>query len=136
MMTTAGRRTGFTLIEAVVALAVVSIALLGLLRLHLLSVASADRAQTLTAAVLLARARITEATCAGYPSVGVESGRTDTEGGEMTWRTQVTNVRPARRSAVREGLRRIAVEVAWGQGHARKQIEMTTYVAETRIDAK
>ena len=135
-MMTAGRRTGFTLIEVVVALAVVSIALLGLLRLHLLSVASADKAQTLTAAVLLARARITEATCSGYPRVGVESGRAETEGGEMTWRTQVTNGQPTRRGEVRDGLRRIAVEVAWGRGTARKQIEMTTYVAETRINAK
>jgi general secretion pathway protein I len=47
---------GFTLLEVMVALAIVAIALVPLLRLHLLSLDATMRAQGLTTATLLAQA--------------------------------------------------------------------------------
>ena len=129
-------RTGFSLIEAITALAVASIALLGLLRLHLLSVASAEKAEALTTAVLLAQERLTEAACAAYPRTGVEAGRTETDRGEMTWRTEISSVRSAHADLRRGGLYEVAVEVGWGPADRQKRIEMMTYVAESRIHAK
>ena len=64
----------FTLIESVVALAVASIALLALLRLQLVAMSTADKAQGLTQAVLVAQGKMAEALSAGYPPVGATSG--------------------------------------------------------------
>ena len=130
------RPNGFTLIESVAALAVASIALLALLQLQLLSMRTADKAQVMTQAVLLAQAKMAEALSSGYPSVGVKSGMVETEGEMLTWRTEVTDTRlPAvcRPIGSRDRLRTLSVEVSWQRGAGDKHIRMTTYVAENLI---
>ena len=133
------RATGFTLVEAVAALAVVSIALLGLLRLHLISITAAEKARSTAAAVLLARGRTTEALCSGYPSVGVQSGETEMDGSRLTWRTEVSDVRSSRanlKSLPLRGLRKVSVDVTWGPAARQRHMHMMTYVAESKFDER
>jgi general secretion pathway protein I len=66
-------RAGFTLLEVVVALAVVAIALVPLMRLHLLSLDATLQAQDLTTAVLLAQGQL--AALGAFPEEGEESGK-------------------------------------------------------------
>lgn len=130
---------GFTLIEVVAALAIVSIALLALLKLHLVSINTSDQAQTLTQAVLLAQGKMGETLCAGYPPVGVKSGVQQTEGLPLTWRTEVAEVRGSQagiKGFNPGGLRRLSVEVAWPRGRGEKSIRLTTYVAESQIHGR
>ncbi len=130
------RPNGFTLIESVAALAVASIALLALLQLQLLSMRTADKAQVVTQATLLAQEKLAEAISNGYPSVGVQSGTMETRGELLTWRTEVTDARlPAacRPVGSRDRLRTVSVEVSWQRGAGDKQIRMTTCVAENLI---
>jgi general secretion pathway protein I len=127
---------GFTLIEVVAALAIVSIALLGLLRLHLISMRAADKAQMLSQAVFVAQEKMTEVLAGGYPPVGTQSGVVDTDGPQLTWRTEVTDARPAQSGSSGlklNRLRQLSVEVAWPQGAGQDHIQMTTYVADRAI---
>jgi type II secretion system protein I len=127
---------GFTLIEAMAALAVAAIALLALLQLQLISMRTADKAQVMTRAVLLAQAKMAEALSAGYPQVGVRSDTVEAEGDQLTWRVEVTDAhlplsyRPA---GGRDRARKLSVEVIWQNGPGEKHVGLTTYVAENTI---
>jgi general secretion pathway protein I len=68
------RARGFTLLEVMVAIAILGIALLGLLGLHHQSLQSVIRAQQSTRASMLAQAVMTEAELERYPDVGRSSG--------------------------------------------------------------
>jgi len=81
------RWKAFTFLEVLIALAIASIALLGLLRLHLLSLATADAAQATTQAVFVAQARIAEASTEGFPRQGTTSGTVERNGQLYTWKT-------------------------------------------------
>jgi len=126
----------FTLIETVAALAIVSIALLGLLQLNLVSIRVADKAQATTQAVFFAQEKMAEIQSAGFPAVGTRSGIVDNDGARFTWRTEVTDAAGSqqRQLGLRiDGLRKLSVEVTCGEGPRDRQIRLTTYVAEKKI---
>ena len=80
---------GFTLLEVLVAVAIVAIALVTFMGLHLRSLDATIRAQDLTTAVLLAQAKM--ATMGEFPDTGEEQGKF--EGPELErfqWATAVT----------------------------------------------
>ncbi len=125
---------GFTFIEVLVALAIASIALVGLLKLHLLSLAAADAAGELTQAVFIAQQCIAEASATDTPKQGTHSGIVEQNGLEFTWKTEITN---ATNSDVRnlslKGLHQIRATVTWQHGADRKSTQLTTYIADSRI---
>ncbi|MBP7051850.1 MAG: type II secretion system protein [Phycisphaerae bacterium] len=130
------RTNAFTLIETVAALAIVSIALLGLLQLHLVSIRVADKSQMTTQAVFLAQAKMAEVLASGYPSLGTHSGVEESDGVQFGWRTEVTDAPASQRQllGVRlDRLRRVSVEVTCGDGPRERQIQLTTCVAENKI---
>ena len=132
----ASLRGGFTLIEAVAALAVASIALLALLHLQLVSIHTADKAQVMTRAVLLAQAKMAEVLSSGYPPVGVQSDTVEAEGDQLTWRVEVTDAPlplSYRPPGGRDRARKLSVDVTWQEGPGEKHIGLTTYVAENTI---
>src|SRR5215510_8487680 len=79
---------GFTLLEVLVAVAIVAIALVTFMGLHLRSLDATIRAQDLTTAVLLAQAKM--ASMGEFPETGEEQGKF--EGPELErfrWATAV-----------------------------------------------
>jgi len=68
------RARAFTLIEVMVAIAILGIALLGLLGLHHQSLQSVIRAQQTTRASMLAQAVMTEAELERFPDLGLTRG--------------------------------------------------------------
>lgn len=68
------RARGFTLLEVMVAIAILGIALMGLLGLQHQSIQSVIRAQQSTRASMLAQAVMTEAELERYPDLGRSSG--------------------------------------------------------------
>ncbi len=125
----------FTLIETVAALAIVSIALLGLLQFHLITIRMADKAQETTQAVFLAQEKMAETLGVGFPSVGTQSGIVENDGQRFTWRTEVTDASgPQRQLGVRlDRMRKLSVMVACGDNPNDRQVQLTTYVAERKI---
>lgn len=127
---------GFTLIEVIAALAIVSTALLGLLQLHLVSLRTADKAQVITQAVLLAQEKMADVLCCGYPPLGTRSGVVEANGSQLAWRTEVTDERalPRRSADFRpRDLRKVAVDVSLEKDPGGKTIHLTTYVAKSGI---
>jgi general secretion pathway protein I len=122
---------GFTLLEVMVAVAVVAIALVVLLRLHLMSLDNTLRAQDLTTAVLLAQGKI--ATMNAFPETGEEQGKF--EGPELerfSWFTRVTEQTfPASEAGQRDiEVRHILVTVVWFEGHHEQQYTLEAYGAK------
>lgn len=119
---------GFTLLEVMVAVAVVAIALVGLLRLHLVSLDNTLRSQDLTTAVLLAQGKM--ATVGTFPDTGEEQGKF--EGPELErfrWFTRVTEhsfpVGTAGTPPVE--VRHIMVTVLWFEGQHEQQYTLDAY---------
>jgi general secretion pathway protein I len=68
------RRQGFTLLEVLVAVAVLGLALVSLLGLHVRNLALLERDQRITDATLLARALMTDAEIEPFPDIGLTDG--------------------------------------------------------------
>jgi general secretion pathway protein I len=121
---------GFTLLEVMVALAIVAIALVPLLRLHLLSLDATMRAQGLTTATLLAQEHI--AMLPSFPEPGEEKGGfEDPKLAGFHWHTMVTEdevILGASAQLVK--LRHIAVTVVWVEGQREHHYTLETYAAQ------
>lgn len=128
------RGEAFTLIEVVIALAIVSIALLGLLELQLNCLTVSESARTSAMAVLIAQEKAAEIAADGWPALGAKSGATEMDGSQFSWRTEVSAVDAvASCGPVRGALRQVAVNVTWRDGGGPRTMQMTTYVADRRI---
>src|ERR1044071_2143874 len=105
--------TGFTLLEVLVAVAIVAIALVTFMGLHLRSLDATIRAQDLTTAVLLAQAKM--ASMGEFPDTGEEQGQF--EGAELErfrWSTAVTeHTLDALEGSQTVLVRRLQVTVYW-----------------------
>lgn len=126
---------GFTFIEVIAALAIVSISLLGLLRFHLLSIRMVNTARMTSQAVFLAQDKIAETLAGGYPELGTNSGSVERDNSSLKWRTEVTDLHlPQWLRADINGLRKISVDVAFKQGVHRKHLQMSTCVADRKLE--
>lgn len=129
----ASGRDGFTLLEVVVALAVVAIALVPLMRLHLLSLDATLQAQDLTTAVLLAQGQL--AALGAFPEEGEESGKyEEPELNRFRWETVVTEhlieggVTGDAGSVGQEiAVRHIMVTVRWADGQRERHYTLEEY---------
>ena len=116
------------------ALAVVSISLLALLRLHLISANMADKALITAEAVLLAQEKIAEVLAHGYPELKTESGVVENSRCPLYWQTQVNNLQLSQLNRGRaSGLREILVDISWKQGIGHKHVQMSTFVADRKL---
>lgn len=128
------RTKAFTFVEVMVALAIVSISLVALIRLHIISINMTDTAEITSQAVFLAEEKVAETLALGYPKEGTSSGAMARNGLVFDWRTQVTGLHPQQLAqADVTGLREILVDVSWKQGTGRKRVQMSTYVADRQI---
>ncbi len=116
---------GFTLIEVMVALAVVAIALMGLLSLQHSSLESVVRASDMTKAALLAQEIMTRTEIGPFPTVGVTNGNF-----ESMHPRSFANFRWERRvepSAVFPEVRKVTVLIHYGP-RLRRTFELTEMI--------
>lgn len=128
------RSKGFTFVEVIIALIVVSISLLGLIKLHLVSISMTEVAEATSQAALLAQQKIAETLALGYPREGITFGRIEKNNRILNWQTKVKDLQSSKlKEAKITGIRSISVEVDWKQGTATKSLQMSTYVADRRL---
>lgn len=124
----------FSLAEVIVALAIVSISLLGLLRLQLLSIAASEKANALIEAMLLAQSKIAEATASGFPALGTSQGSVEANSLALQWQTRVTqSALVPRDQGLSNNLHKVTVNVSWIHGAGKKHVEMITHVADRTL---
>ena len=118
---------GFTLLEIMVALAIVAIALVPLLRLHLLSLDATIRAQDLTTAILLAQGQL--AAMGDFPEEGKDSGTfKEPDLQKFRWQTAVTeHTFDSEDASTQVEVRRIGVTVLWTEGRSERRYSLESY---------
>ena len=121
------RAAGFTLLEVLVAVAIVAIALVTFMGLHLRSLDATIRAQDLSTAVLLAQGKM--ATMGEFPDTGEEQGKF--EGPELErfqWATAVTeHMLDALDGGQTVTVRRLEVTVFWADGQHTHHYTLEAY---------
>ena len=127
-----GRRlatAGFTLLEIMVALAIVAIALVPLLRLHMLSLEATIRSQDLTTAILLAQGQL--AAMGDFPEEGEDTGTfEEPELEKFRWQTAVKeHTFPSEDGAQDVQVRHIAITVVWTDGGSERQYRLESYAS-------
>lgn len=124
----------FTFVEVIIALTIVAVSLLGLIRLHIISINMAEVAETTSQAVLLAEEKIAETMAEGFPKQGSNCGTVQKNALCFDWQTEVADLRaPKLDQADISELRKISVDVSWKQGISRKSLQMSTYVADRKL---
>jgi prepilin-type N-terminal cleavage/methylation domain-containing protein len=125
----------FTFVEVIIALAIVSISMLALLKLHLISIGMTEAAEITSQAVFLANGKIEETLALGYPEVGTDTGTIEKNGLSLNWQTEVTDLQlPRLQGADIAGLRKVLVDVNWKKATGREHLQMSTYVADTKLN--
>jgi len=118
---------GFTLLEVLVAVAIVAIALVTFMGLHLHSLDDTIRAQDLTTAVLLAQGKL--ATMGEFPDTGETQGKF--EGPELArfqWATAVTErILDALGGGKPVTVRHLEVTVYWVDGQQIRHYTLEAY---------
>jgi type II secretion system protein I len=118
----------FTLIEVLIALAILAIGMVALLQLHVLSLRAADRAARRGEALRLASDKLAEALAKPAPEPAAGVGAEDGPAAGMEWRVTVAPAAAADlNGAEAPGLLRVSVEVAWADGPRERKVGLTTY---------
>ena len=120
-------RTGLTLVEVMVSLAIAAVAMVGLLRLHSLSLAAADKADKTAQAVAIAQSKVAELEAGQVPQAGsIDSNRT-----AFHWQVQVCD-QPLPRLPAADGarVRKAVVTVRWDHGAGRREVTLSTLLAD------
>ncbi len=121
-------KNGFTLIEIVVTLAILSLALPTLLRTFTEAAKGQALAENRTTALYLLKFRMAAIEAEGYPDIGEEDGEFG-EDSRFRWHSEVQDVE----SDEIEGLRLVAVTVTWQERGRERIVSTSTYLADRQI---
>jgi type II secretion system protein I len=127
------RCQAFTLLEALVALAIIGIALAGLLRLHLSSLALVERSTATERAGALAENRLAETLAGGYPELGSDAGVEQAGPLTLQWRRNIVEYRPPATASDKLPLRRVDVEVSWQEGRSPRSVRLSAAVTDRKL---
>jgi general secretion pathway protein I len=116
------KEKGFTLLEVMVALAILSVALVVLFSQQATSISRGNEARITTKAALLAQERMAGLLAEERLSMGTEEGEVNDSIPPFKWRQQVEE------SSV-EGMKRLSVIILWKEGEKERDLRFVTYVA-------
>lgn len=116
-------QSGFTLLEIMVALAIIAVAFVALLGLRNRDVVLHEYGRSLIRATALAQQRMADTTVAGFPEVGTTEGVFDDEHARFRWRQDV-NVTPF------DFVHEVRVTVLWNEPPREDRVDLVSYVFE------
>ena len=105
---------GFTLLEVMIAVAIIAIALTTLLGSQAQSVSFANSAKFETMAALLAQSKMSEITIRAADSLSSDSGDFGDDYPGYRWETTVSNVSIEGLDAIADYLKQVDLTVTWG----------------------
>jgi general secretion pathway protein I len=111
---------GFTLLEVMIALAIIAVAFVALLGLRNSDIVMHDRARAVIQATALAQQRLGDTVVGPFPDIGSSEGRFDDEHARYGWRQEVA---PTPFDFVRE----VRVSVTWDPPRD-ERVDLVRYV--------
>ncbi len=121
-----GRR-GFTLLEVLIALAIIAIVLITCVRAQNQSIRLHQFSRDMTISTILARQKMGEIELAGFPELGEEEGDFGDAFPGFTWKTAVS-MTPF------EEARRIDLSVIWKEGTRERRVDVIAYITNTATE--
>ena len=115
------RGQGFTLLEVMVALAILAITLVIIFSQQATSISVGNEARVITKATLLAQERMTDLIAQERLPIGEEEGEIQEEIPPLKWKQMVEE-------SATEGLQKITVSVLWREGERERDVRLVTYV--------
>ncbi len=106
---------GFTLLEVMVAIALIAIALTAVLGSQSQSVSLAGEARFSTTAALLAQSKLAQIELRDPEDLTSDSGDFDEDFPGYTWRVRVSNVMLDRPENVSDHLKQVDLTIVWGE---------------------
>jgi general secretion pathway protein I len=114
---------GFTLLEVMIALAILSLVSVAFLHLQAGSLRLIDESGQISLATLLAKEKMAELESSGFPEVGKSSGKGEDEFARFRWEQAVSATEMMM-------LRKAVVRVLWTEGGRERNLELTAYFAK------
>jgi len=112
--------SGFTLLEVMISLAILSLVGVAFLRAQASSVHLVDESGQISLATLLAREKMAELESTGYPALGKKSGQGEEPFPQYSWEQTVSSTDiPVLRKAV--------IRVLWVEGTTNRALELVAY---------
>ncbi len=122
-MLTVGRDNGFTLLEVMIALAIIGIALVTLIGLETRTVQLAERQQRVTQATLLAQGKMTEIEVGSQSLTGLSGNEGLFESPFELYRWSLV-----REATPLPGIEMVTVSVVWGKENRNEQVDLTSFM--------
>jgi len=114
---------GFTLLEVMIALAILALVGVAFLQAQAGSIRLVDEANQVSLATLLAREKMAEMEGMGFPEVGKNSGTGEEAYPALRWEQVVTDTELP-------GIRKAMVRILWKDGTRERTMELVAYFAQ------
>jgi general secretion pathway protein I len=115
--------SGFTLLEVMIALAILSLVAVAFLHLQAGSLRLIDESGQISLATLLAKEKMAELESSGFPEVGKSSGQGEDEFALFRWERVISATEMMM-------LRKAVVRILWMEGGRERNMELTAYFAK------
>jgi general secretion pathway protein I len=116
------RQQGFTLLEVMVALAILAITVVVIFSHQARGIDAGNEARIITKATFLAQERMTGLITQDKLPIGDEEGEVQEEVPPLKWKQMVEE-------SATEGMKKITVIVLWKEGDQERDLRLVTYVA-------
>ena len=123
-MVSSGRDNGFTLLEVMIALAIVGIALVVLLGLETRTIKLAESQQRVTQATLLAQEKMTEIEAGALVPSGLDGSE-----GQFAPPFELYRWVVAQESTPLPAIEMVTVTVAWGETKLNEAVDLSSFIA-------
>jgi prepilin-type N-terminal cleavage/methylation domain-containing protein len=123
------RSSAFTLIEIIMAMAILAVGIIGVVRLLPVGLRTSKSAEMLTKAAFLGQKKTEELKLAGFEALSGQSIALQGEQGQYSWLAQVSAVSLAG-LASSEDIRRLSLTVSWQERGSPRSQEFLTYIGK------
>jgi len=125
------RKNGFSLLELIIAIAVLAIGLVGVLQIFPIGLRASQRAGMMTKVSFLAQNKIEDVKLAGFDAITELPPKIPLSGkdGDLEWSVKIDDI-PLEGVESGQDMRKVAVTVTWPERNTTRSKDFVTYVTK------